>query len=167
MAKCSIHSGLDSVFSLYGKNYCAKCKTEIEQARKAVRGDVVPKECFIEYRGTKDGWKPISGTGCAHWVAHQKGIHKGSKADQCLAGYTMRVPIAISGKNAVVIDKVQVGDLYATPQKDHMGIVVRVGKAKIAGQPRTIMIEHDSSGQGGLATNEFAQRFHSKGTFYR
>jgi hypothetical protein len=39
-----------------------------------------------------------------------------------------------------------------------------VARNSIAG---LIMIQHDSSAQGGLATNEFSKRFNSKGSFYR
>lgn len=164
MANCVIHSSAKSVYNFAGKDYCEKCKKDMEAARKRVDKHVVPKDCFIGYKNSKEGWVPIDGTGCAHWVAHEQGIRKGSA--KCLAGYTLRVPDAVSGKSAVAVDKVQVGDLYTTPSKDHMGIVIAVAKPKKDGDPPDITIEHDSSAQGGLAKNTFATRFHSKGNFY-
>jgi hypothetical protein len=166
MSKCVLHPGSTSVISVFGKNYCEPCKQGIEKARKAVSKEIVPKDCFITYKNSKEGWAPIDGTGCAHWVAHEKNLHKGSKSALCLAGFTLRVPDALSGKSVVTVDKVKVGDFYATPSKDHMGLVVKVTPAKKEGDPPIIMIQHDSSGQGKLATDEFSKRFHSKGNFY-
>jgi hypothetical protein len=167
MANCVLHPGSTGVYAVYGKSYCDKCKKEMEAARKAVDKHVVPKECFITYLNANKGWVPISGTGCAHWVAHQKNLHKGSTNTKCLAGFTLKVPDAVSGKSVVPVAKVQVGDFYAEPGLHHMGLVIAVTKPKKPGDPPDIMIEHDSSGQGGLAKNTFATRFHSKGTFYR
>jgi hypothetical protein len=164
MANCVHHPASKAVYAVYGKSYCDKCKKDMEAARKAVNKHVVPKECFITHESTKKGWVAIEGTGCAHWVAHQKNLHKGSA---CLAGFTIKVTDAVGGKSVVPVDKVQVGDFYAEPGLHHMGLVVAVTKPKKPGDPPDIMIQHDSSAQGGLAKNTFATRFHSKGTFYR
>jgi hypothetical protein len=165
MANCVIHPALKSTYSAYGKSYCEKCQKEMESARKQVDAHVVPKDCFIDYKNAKEGWVPIDGTGCAHWVAHQKNVRKGSA--KCLAGFTIKVTDAVGGKSVVPVEKVQMGDFYATPSKDHMGLVVAVTKPKKDGDPPDITIQHDSSAQGGLAKNTFATRFHSKGSFYR
>jgi hypothetical protein len=167
MANCVNHPGSKAVYAVYGKSYCDKCKKEMETARKSVDKHVVPKDCFITFKNAKEGWVAITGTGCAHWVAHQENIQKGSTNTKCLAGFTLKVSDAVSGKTAVPIDKVQVGDFYAEHGLHHMGLVVGVTKPKKAGDPPDIVIQHDSSAQGGLAKDKFAKRFHSKGTFYR
>src|SRR5262245_61111184 len=123
MANCVIHPGTTSVLSLYGKNYCAKCKKEIEAARKAVDRHVEPKDCFLWYADSKRGWQPIDGTGCAHWVAHEQGIRKGTRDTQCLMGYPFRVSDTIAGRKEVKLEDVAVDDLYVTTDKQHMGIV--------------------------------------------
>jgi hypothetical protein len=61
-----------------------------EEARALVDGHVVPRGCFIEYKGTREGWGPITGTGCAHWVAHQRGGPTGT-AHVCQQGFKYRV----------------------------------------------------------------------------
>ena len=163
MGNCSIHPGTKSVTKINGTDLCEKCKTGIEAAIKAVDKHVSPKDCFVWYEGTKTGWQPIEGTGCAHWVAHEQGIKRGSKSEQCMLGFTFRVPTLLGGKSQVKLEEVKVDDLYVNPNKDHTGIVIKVSKDK----PPKITIRHDSSGQGKVAENEFATYFKGKGMFYR
>ncbi len=40
------------------------------QAIAIVPSHVSPKPCFIELENTAKGYRPIPGTGCAHWIAH-------------------------------------------------------------------------------------------------
>jgi hypothetical protein len=167
MANCVHHPGSKAVYTVYGKSYCDKCQKEMETARKSVDKHVVPKDCFIMYKNAKEGWVEIDGTGCAHWVAHQRNIQKGSTDSKCLAGFTLKVTDAVSGKTVVPVEKVQVGDFYAETGLHHMGLVCAVTKPKKAGDPPEITIQHDSNKQGGLVKGTFADRFKSKGTFYR
>jgi hypothetical protein len=165
MANCLIHSAVKAVYSLYGQSYCEKCKKDMEEARKKVDKHVVPKECFIEYKGSKAGWGAIDGTGCAHWLAHQKNVKKGSA--KCLAGFTLRVPDMVTGKSEVKLADVKVGDFYTKPGLAHIGVVISVTKPKKDGDPPDIMIENDSSAQGGVAKNSFATYFKKQGRFFR
>jgi hypothetical protein len=136
-------------------------------AQSAVDRHVEPKDCFIWYVRNND-WEPITGTGCAHWVAHQLNIRSGSHSDQCLAGFTYRVPVLVGGHSQVPdIQHVRVNDIYVTPRRDHTGLVVRVTPAHQAGGQPSITIRHDSSGQGRVAENDFASFFHGQGDFFR
>jgi hypothetical protein len=164
MPKCVLHPGANSVLTLFGRNYCAACQRSLEAARRAIDRHVQPRDCFIWYKNSREGWSPIPGTGCAHWVAHEFNIRRGPT---CLAGFSYRVRDVISGRRQVELAEVRVDDFYTTPSLDHIGVVVRVTPASQAGQPPVILIRHDSSQQGGLATDEFARRFHSQGNFYR
>jgi hypothetical protein len=166
MAKCDLHPGREGKYKLYGESYCEQCAKGIAGAQKLVSKHVEPKDCFIWY-AKKDNWEPISGTGCAHWVSHQLNIKNGSASDKCLAGYTYRVKTMIQGHSQVkkVID-VKAGDIYVTPDKKHTGLVIKVAPPKTGGDP-SITIKHDSSGQGKVATDEFAVRFKGKGDFFR
>ena len=166
MTSCSIHPGNKAVGKINGFDCCEKCKTDIEAAVKKVNKHVEPKACFVWFEG-KPGWQPIPGTGCAHWVAHQRNIKKGSKGEQCMLGFPFRVKTMIGGKSEVKIADVKVNDIYVTPPKDHTGLVIKVTpNAKTPDTP-TITIRHDSSKQGKVTENDFATHFKGKGTFYR
>ena len=103
MSKCVHHPGHNGVV-LYGRNYySAKCKEGIAGARKGVHRDIEPKECFVMFRGG-DTWETIEGTGCAHWVAHERQIHSGGQDRQCLLGYTLRIPDLIAGLSTRSLD---------------------------------------------------------------
>jgi hypothetical protein len=165
--KCALHPGRDSAGTVYGKHYCQKCLDSMAAARRNIDKHVVPKDCFITYF-SNGAWKPIDGTGCAHWVSHQKGITNGSANDKCLDGYTCRVKVMIQGKLQVTdLKKVQVNDIWVNETSDHTGLVFTVKPAAKPGNDPTITIRHDSSGQGKVADNDWATFFHGKGRFYR
>jgi hypothetical protein len=128
---------------------------------------VQPRDCFVWYQAAND-WEPITGTGCAHWVAHQLNIRNGASGDRCMAGMTYRVRVLIQGRTAIGdINRVQVNDIYVSPAVDHTGLVIGVTPAPRPGASPTITIQHDSSHQHGVATNDFAMYFHGHGSFYR
>jgi hypothetical protein len=168
MAKCSVHPARESVTTIARKNYCQTCKDGQEAAAKQValtNRHVEPKDCFVTYRGG-DMWVPFTGTGCAHWVAHQLGISNGPDWNQCLVGRTIRVPDVVFGKNKVSkLEDIKKNDIWANDSLNHTGLVTDVKKdAKGVVQ---ILITHDSSGQGGVSTNDFRTYFHGQGSFYR
>ena len=165
MPRCILHPGRVSVASEFGNDYCAQCRDGIVAARADVDRHVEPKDCFVWY-ASNDNWQPITGTGCAHWVSHQLGIRR--SGPKCAAGYPYRVRDVISGRTEITdLANVRVDDIYVTPAKDHMGLVCRLVSAPRPGVPPTIVIRHDSSRQGRVAENEFANYFHGHGNFYR
>lgn len=119
-----------------GVHYCAKCQAGMIAARGEVRRDVVPKDCFIVYHGN-DVWRPIEGTRCAHWVAHQLDIHTGWHSDKCLLGYTYRVPRLIERCSTVSREDVRSGDIWYNNDKDHTGLVIKCSLASSAAAHRT------------------------------
>lgn len=126
---------------------------------------VEPKDCFVWYLGG-DKWAPIMGTGCAHWVAHQKGIKHGLPIYRCLKGFTLKVADIAKGKREIkTIEQVRVGDIYINHGKTHCGIVCKVHK--IPGRPIKIETQHDSSRQGRVAKNDFQKYFGGRGSFFR
>lgn len=161
-AKCTHHPGRDSVAVVYGKNYCQQCSDGIKAARTKVDKHVEPKDCFVIYQGA-DKWAPITGTGCAHWVAHQQGISKGEK---CLDNKTIKVTELVSGLTAYGRENAKVDDIWASSALDHCGLVISV-TATGGSPPNTIMIRHDSSAQGGVVTNDFDEHFKRDGKFHR
>lgn len=168
MAKCSIHPGLDVAATVNGVDVCAQCKGEIEAAVKKVDKHVEPKGCFVWYEGGKTGWQPIPGTGCAHWVAHQRGIKRGSKGEQCMLGFPFRVATAIGGTSQVKkIEDVKAGDFYVSDKGDHMGLVCKVTPNPKDPKKPTIVIRHDSSRQGKVSENEYSTYFKGSGVFRR
>jgi len=177
MAKCVLHPGRNALATVYGKQYCPQCNAGIGAARGRVDRHVQPRDCFVWYQ-SNDNWQQITGTGCAHWVAHNQRLTKTAGADTCLAGCIYRVSTLISGLATVLVGQVQVGDLYVALAQDHVGLVSRIAPATVgadggtadagaaAPQPQ-IFIQHDSSRQGGVFENEFATYFHGHGTFRR
>ena len=133
-----------------------------QQAVQKVDVHVSPKECFVWYANSKDGWTPIPGTGCAHYVSHKLGITgNGAKCD---AGYLFRVPDLVSGLAAVDVKDVAVNDIWTNGGKTHTGVVV-----EIVNDPkgRDFIIEHCSSAQHGVVRNNWKQKFSGQGRFYR
>jgi hypothetical protein len=128
MSKCVEHRGRDGVMSYGGNYYCAKCRDGIIRARTRVGGDIEPPDCFVMFRGG-DTWEKIDGTGCAHWVAHERQIRRGGRDTECLLGYTLRVEDLIAGLSTRSLDharrKISVGDIYVTANGQHCGLVVQ------------------------------------------
>lgn len=120
-----------------------------EEARKLVTPDIRPKECFITYRGTKEGWDAISGTGCAHWVAHERGI-KGN-TNVCAEGYLYRVDdvVATLTRLSPDLSRAVVGAVWKQATGSHIGIVREV-KRDNANRIVSVDVENDSSEQGGV-----------------
>jgi hypothetical protein len=166
MANCQIHPGSKSVTRIHGVECCDKCKAGIAAAVKKVDKHVEPKGCFVWFEG-KAGWQPIPGTGCAHWVAHERGLKKGGKGEQCMLGYPLRVKTLIGGMSEVKRADVKVNDVYVTPSKDHTGLVLKVTPDPKAPDAPKITIRHDSSAQGKVSDSDFATHFKGNGSFFR
>lgn len=169
---CSIHSGVATAVILDGRAYCARCQRDMTAAAARLDAHVTPRVCFVWYENTRAGWQPIPGTGCAHYVAHQKNIRNGSQGQKCVAGYTFRVAPCLSGLTQVTggLGAVQVGDIWVSVARDHTGIVTGVvppAAGAAVNTPPAISITHASSAQHALATNLFATYFHSAGDFFR
>lgn len=166
MSYCVFHPGRKAVMTYANQHYCAQCEAGIQAARLRVDRHVEPKDCFVWY-ASADNWQPISGTGCAHWVAHQLGIRRGSSSEKCREGYSYRVRTLIQGLRRIELKDVRANDIYVTPRQDHTGLVIRVAPNPVAGKPPRITIRHDSSNQGRVADNDFQTYFHGRGDFYR
>ena len=178
--KCKEHPGRDAVFEYNGVHYCQQCKDGYQAAVRAVSRHVEPKDCFVVYAG-HDIWHAIPGTGCAHWVSHQKNIQVGNASTRCLRGFTFRVPTLAShlraqGTEVKELKDVKVGDVWVADGEGHCGIVLRIQPDPDPKHPnaqKTIVIQHDSSGQGKVAENELYWLIHSgrhgpgQGSFFR
>ena len=124
-----------------------RCYSTKEEAVSHVPTHVVPRNCFVWNDGpTGYPWRPIPGTGCAHWVAHQLGIRRGAT---CHEGHSIRVSDVIYGRTEVEISSCKVGDIWTNSDRTHCGIVRQLGNGKV-------WVEHDSSGQGGVVKNWFS-----------
>lgn len=164
MAKCVHHPGRKSATKVGGNGYCERCEKDMKAAVKKVDKHVAPKDCFIWYKNAREGWQPITGTGCAHWVAHEKNIKRGK--NRCLAGYTGRVKDLVKAFTPVKdTAKVKKGCLWVADGFKHCGLVKSVKKGK-DGKPE-ITIEHDSVRQGKVAVNDWQKHFKGQGTFYK
>ncbi len=163
--KCIHHPGRKTVVDFAGKGYCQKCRAGQQDAVQQVDKHITPADCFVWYVG-RDTWEPIGGTGCAHWVAHEKGLKAGSGEPCCLGGYVVRVPDLVNGKTRIVdLIEVRPGDIYANSKLDHCGLVVEAMPDPQLGAK--ISIKHDSSRQGGVFVNDFHSHFKGRGYFYR
>ncbi len=117
-----------------------------EQAIANVPHHVQPKSCFIWRDGkSSTPWRPIPGTGCAHWIAHQKGIYS---SPGCFNRCAIRVSQVVSGKSRHSINNARVGDIWTNTSLSHCGIVIGVGSG-------TVRVRHCSSGSGGVVVGNF------------
>src|SRR5664279_4176981 len=123
---CIIHPGTATAVVLFNRPYCARCQRDIQASVTLLDNHVTPRDCFVWYAGSREGWTPIVGTGCAHYVAHQRGIRAGAPGALCLAGYVYRVPMVIIGRQRVTGGgALQVDDIWVSPNRDHTGLVSR------------------------------------------
>ena len=171
MTKCVHHPGRESAQDIGQQHYCSNCVAGIVSARRSVHQHVEPKACFVWYVGAGN-WQPITGTGCAHWVAHRLGILSEGAQEQCLSGYIYRVATLIRRTIPVPISNIRVNDIYISPRSDHTGLVIRITPAppQRPGQPQRgpqIIIRHDSSRLGRVADSDYATYFNGEGTFRR
>jgi hypothetical protein len=145
-----------------------------KDAVKKVDKHVSPKECFVWYMNNKRGYEPIPGTGCAHWVAHQKGWNNGKESSNgCKEKYLLRVSDVVkkAGSEVDVAD-VTVGNVWADDKMKHCGIVAKVTPSSDpAKNPKpTITIENCSDAKGGVVMSDwtaFAKYFKNDGKFYK
>ncbi|MEO5629806.1 MAG: hypothetical protein ABIQ62_08580 [Thermomonas sp.] len=135
------------------------------QAVLQVPRHVEPKPCFVTHVNNLFGWDSLAGTGCAHWVAHQKNLRRGHPGDghTCVLGHPTRVRDVVLGRAVIPDSMVQRGDIWAT--EDHCGVVETVMRVPMA--PVAIMIRNCSSKQGGVYLNDWKSHFKGAGKFYR
>jgi hypothetical protein len=142
-----------------------------KDAVKKVDKHVSPKECFVWYANSKVGYEPIPGTGCAHWVSHEKGWNSGKESSNgCKLKYLFRVKdIVKKAGSEVDVADVVVGNVWVSDKQDHCGIVCKVVPPKDSAKDfnPAIEIQHCSSRQGKVATNDWATYFKAGGKFYQ
>ena len=100
-------------------------------------------------------------------MAHKKDIRSGGTFDKCLFGYTCRVHVLADRCSKVPLKDVRSGDIWINDDENHTGLVIRVVRSLHPDRLREITIRHDSSGQHGIATNDFEHYFHGRGSFCR
>ena len=132
---------------------------------------ISPPDCFVTFVSTAAGWKPLHGTGCAHYVAHQLGIKRGMIGiSACDKGFTIKVPELIDGMTTIEAMQVKVNDVWANSAKDHCGIVVKVEAAKVGGVPKITISQcssNQSAGRLGVNEQDWSAFFGGRGAFFR
>jgi hypothetical protein len=85
-----------------------------QDAVKKVDKHVSPKECFVWFMDNKRGYEPCPGTGCAHWVAHEKRWNSGKEGSNgCKKNYLIRVKDIVSKSGSqVAVKDVVVGNVW-------------------------------------------------------
>lgn len=170
--RCVIHPGLPKATTIAGKSYCTQCAAQMEAAVGKLDPHVSPRDCFVWYTGGANGWSPIDGTGCAHFVSHELGIHRGQSGEQCLAGFTFRVSTMLGGRSKVPggLGAVKRRDIWVNPGRTHCGLVTRVGPELATGPSGdypAIWITHSSSRLHRVSLDRFDAYFKSEGEFFR
>ena len=98
---CKYHPAHKAAIQVNGSYYCQKCEDDQEalldrdvpkrgDERSIVDDHAVPRRCFMTFVSNAEGWVSLPGTGCAHFVAHNKGIRAARQAC-CLTGFITRV----------------------------------------------------------------------------
>jgi len=74
------------------------CKT-IEAARRRLSTGTFPRDCFIYSDGpATHRHRPIPGTSCAHYVAHELNIRVEERSAKCLDGYAVTIGQITAGR---------------------------------------------------------------------
>ena len=119
----------------------------------------------------KVGYAPCPGTGCAHWVAHEKGWSNGREGSNgCKKNYLIRVKDIVSKSGSqVAVGDVKVGNVWVSDDQNHCGIVSQVTPPKDPAKDSkpTIEIESCSSRQGRVAKNDWAAYYKGGGKFLK
>ncbi|GAB3450564.1 peptidoglycan-binding domain-containing protein [Actinophytocola sediminis] len=126
------------------------------EARALVDAHVHPRDCFIEYKNNRDGWGPITGTGCAHWVAHQRGGPTGN-SNVCQRGFKYRVTDVLGTLTQVSanLSGARIGDVWSAPAgQSHIGIVREVHRDATTNAVTSVEVENDSSASGGVVRQD-------------
>ena len=99
------------------------------------------------------GWRPISGTGCAHWVAHQRGGPTGT-AHSCRQNFKYRVTelLATLTQASADLSGAVVGAVWSASGSSHVGIVRAVTRDATSTAVVSVQVENDSSASGGVVT---------------
>jgi len=141
----------------FGAPAAAKTKTKAKPAGRSkadailqVPAHIEPKDCFVEFKSTKIGWGPIDGTGCAHWVSHQRGGPTGT-THVCDAGFKYRVTevLATLTKLSANLSGAVIGAVWEKASGSHIGIVRHVTR-DTKGVVISVEVENDSSDSGGV-----------------
>jgi hypothetical protein len=124
----------------------------------------------VTFGSTAAGWAPLTGTGCAHYVAHILNVRRGTPGiSACDLGFTIKVPMLVQGMPTVKPALVQVNDIWVNQAQSHCGIVVAV--QPVTGKNPKITISQCSSneaaGRLGVNQQDWATFFHGQGSFYR
>jgi hypothetical protein len=139
---------------------------------------VFPRDCFITTDNGKD-WRPIHGTGCAHFVAHSLSIRGGVRgSNACIHGYPVSVRLLLDTLAPVLsVNDVQVNNIWFGDEvfecqagKDHCGIVSSASRdfgTEATNQIPDIAITHCSNRRDGIFTDDWSKYFQRKGQFYR
>jgi len=124
-----------------------------EQARALVDAHVVPRNCFIELESARAGYRPITGTGCAHWVAHQRGGPQG-QSHVCMDGFKFRVTELLASlyQASADLQGARVGYVWSASGSSHVGIVRAVHLEEGGTRIVSVDVENDSSERGGVVT---------------
>ena len=168
--KCKLHPGRKAVASFFSNHYCQECADQIKRAQSTVDRHVEPKDCFIIYEDSKNGWKSFTSmssenTGCAHWVAHQLNI-KGGYSNVCAAGYKIKVPDVIAGARKIdpEQEEVRYHDIWVSPDIKHCGLVIAIREE---GGKKIYRIKHCSSGSGGVVEHNHTSLWKGQGSYHR
>jgi hypothetical protein len=77
------------------------------------------------------------------------------------------VSVLVEHCSEVALQDVQTGDIWINESETHAGLVIGVMPALRRHEVPEITIQHDSSRQGGVATNDFERYFRGRGSFWR
>jgi len=92
-----------------------------------------PSNCFIYDDGpATHPFRPIPGYGpCAHYVAHELGIHVGARYENCRGGFSVTITqITVgSGRRIINLNQARNGDIWIRSGGGHSGVVDHVDRS--------------------------------------
>ena len=161
---CLIHGDRPAIAAIGVCSYCATCQHEIAASVRGLAPGVVPRECFAT-ASSGGGWRALSGSGAAHWLAHELGIRPAQGLTRCAAGFVVHRADLLFGRRELVRELPRPRDLWIDLAEESCGVVV----ASRRDEPNGIEISIRGlvGASAGAGVCDFYRDLHGRGRFFR
>jgi hypothetical protein len=161
---CTLHRDRRAAGAIAASPYCSGCLQEIAVALRGVLPRVVPRECAAVAHGSA-GWRPLTGSGAAHWLAHELGLRPLPPHARCAAGFGVRRADLLVGRRELVRELPRAGDLWLDLDEEGCGVVVHARGGE--GEPVEISIRAPLDAALGAGARDFYRDLSGRGRFFR
>ena len=119
---CLLHGDRRAAGAIGTCVYCASCLQEIAAAVRGLPLGLAPRDCFAAAL-PGGGWRAVTGSGAAHWLAHELGIRSVQAQTRCAAGFAVRRADLLLGRRELVRELPRQRDLWIDLDDQGCGLV--------------------------------------------